>query len=371
VSAGGSLRIGVDGRELQGRPTGVGRYLRSLLRCWPEPADRLVVYVNGPPPDDTALGSAWMEVRALGDGRARGLAFLLRDLPRAAAADSLDAFFAPAYVCPPTLDVPKVTTVHDLSFHAVPHDFTPWEAARRRLLVGLSIRASRAVIVPSDFTRREVAGRFPFARVALVAEGPDLDLPPPAPRDAARRRLALTGPLLLAVGSILNRRRLPTLLRAVARLRPAWPALRLDVVGENRTHPRADFPALLAGLGLSDAVRLCGFVPDAELAERYAAADAVVCLSEYEGFGLPALEAMARGVPVVLADRPALSELFGVAGLTVDPHDEAAVAGALDRLLRDRELAEDRRARGRALAARFSWDAAARATREVLREAAR
>jgi glycosyltransferase involved in cell wall biosynthesis len=359
----------VDGRELQGRPTGVGRYLRSLLRSWPGADDTLVVYVSGPPPNDAALRDPRIVVRAVGDGRSRGIAFLLRELPRAAARDALDAFFAPAYVCPP-LGVPKVTTVHDLSYFSVPHDFTPWDAARRRLLVGLSIRGSQAVIAPSAFTRREILNRFPSAagRVAVVHEGPDLDLPPGPPREAARRRLGVTGPLLLAVGSILNRRCLPTLLRALARLKPAWPGLRLEVAGENRTHPRLDLPALAEALGAREALRLLGFVSDAELAERYAAADLAVCLSEYEGFGLPALEAMARGVPVVLADRPALSELFGSAGLGVDPHDEAAVAEAADRVLRDPALAERLRERGRALAGRFSWEAAARATRRLLRE---
>jgi glycosyltransferase involved in cell wall biosynthesis len=371
VSAGRGLGIGVDGRELQGRPTGVGRYLRSLLRSWPAADDRLVVYVSGAAPDDPVLADPRIVVRPVGDQRTRGLAFLARALPRASEADALDVFFAPAYVCPPRLRVPRVTTVHDLSFFSLPSDFTAPDAARRRWQVGLSVAASRLLIAPSEFTAREILGHFPAAagRVARIPEGPDLDLPPAPAREAARGRLGVRGPLLLSVGSILNRRCLPTLLRAVARLKPRWQGLRLDVVGENRTHPRLDLPALAKRLGLEAVVCLPGFVSDRELAERYAAADVAVFLSEYEGFGLPALEAMARGVPVVVSDRPALSEIYAGAALVVDPHDEAAVAGALDRLLRDRALAEDQRARGRALAARHSWAEAARATRAALEEA--
>ena len=122
----------------------------------------------------------------------------------------------------------------------------------------------------------------------------------------------MRGPLLLTVGAILNRRCLPTLLQATALLRRRGVAARLDVVGENRTHPRLDLRAARrAGSASRSAVTLVGYASEADLADRYAAADVAVFLSEYEGFGLPALEAAARGVPLVVADRPALSEVFG------------------------------------------------------------
>ena len=109
---------------------------------------------------------------------------------------------------------------------------------------------------------------------------------------------------------------------------------------------------------------------EAALADRYAAADVAVFLSEYEGFGLPALEAMARGVPVVTSTTPALGEVFGEAALLVDPRDAPAVTHAVDRVLRDGGLRADLVARGRALAARHSWAACARLTRDALRAAA-
>ena len=106
------------------------------------------------------------------------------------------------------------------------------------------------------------------------------------------------------------------------------------------------------------------------LADRYAAADACVFLSEYEGFGLPALEAMARGVPVVTSTRPALGEIFGEAALLVDPRDAPATADALDRVLRDGDLRASLVARGGAMAARHSWPECARVTHAALQEAA-
>ncbi len=117
-------------------------------------------------------------------------------------------------------------------------------------------------------------------------------------------------------------------------------------------------------------MRLSGFVSEAALAARYAAADVAVFLSEYEGFGLPALEAMARGVPVVTSVRPSLGEIFGEAALVVEPNDEEAVAGAVARVLGEPDLANDLVARGRALAARHSWERTASLTREALVRAA-
>jgi glycosyltransferase involved in cell wall biosynthesis len=313
-----------------------------------------------------------VRVRALPRARA-GLLWQERRLPAAARQDGLDVLFCPAYTCPLSLHLPRVTTVHDLSFYALPGDFTWREGLRRRLTVAASVRASRRVLTVSEFSRRELVARFPEAasRILAVPHGADDDLSPPPGRDAARERLALDGPFVLTVGTVFGRRRLPVLLRAIALLRRRHPHVRLEVVGDLRSHPRRDGPALAARLGLARAVRYTGFASEAGLADRYAAADAAVFLSEYEGFGLPALEAMARGVPVVVSDRPALDEVFAGAALAVPLEDEAALAGALARVLEDGALRRDLVARGSALAARHSWAEAARRTRAALADAAR
>lgn len=366
----GALTIGVDARELQGRPTGTGRYLRNLLRLWTAgEGDRLVAYFNGPPPPDPVLAHPRILCRGLPPRR--GLLWQERSLPAAARADGVQAFFSPAYTCPLSLDVPRVTAVHDLSFFSHPQDFGALDGLRRRALVAASIRASRTILACSEFTRREIAGHFPDCgdRILHVPLGADDDLPPPPPREEARARRGARGPYLLTVGAILNRRCLPELLHAAALLRRPWPQLRLDVIGENRTHPRLDLEALVRRLDLESHVRLLGFVGEATLAEAYAAADAAVFLSEYEGFGLPALEAAARGVPLLVSRRPALSEIFGEAALVVEPRDVGAVAGGLERLFRDQALRESLVSRGRALAARYSWAETARRTLGALHRA--
>jgi glycosyltransferase involved in cell wall biosynthesis len=364
--------VGIDARELAGRPTGTGRYLRNLIRHWRESGDRLVCYFNGPPALEPLLDHPAIRKRALGDGCARGLAWQERLVPPAAREDALDVFFSPAYSCPLSIDIPRVTAVHDLSFYAHPQDFAFADALRRRVLVGLSLRASRLLPVCSEFTRREIARLFPDLahRAVHVPLGPDDDLPPPPPRDEARARLGIRGPYVVTVGAVLNRRCAPELLRAVARLGSRHPGLLLDVVGENRTHPRVDLPAMVRTLGLQAQVRLSGFVEEAALADRYAAADAAVFLSEYEGFGLPALEAAARGVPLVVGRAPSLGEIFRGAALLVEPRDETAVASAIDRVLSNESLRTTLIVAGHALAGRHSWAGTARQTRALLVEAA-
>jgi glycosyltransferase involved in cell wall biosynthesis len=258
-----------------------------------------------------------------------------------------------------------------MSFYSVPDDFTAHDGLRRRLLVRFSIASSTRILTISDFSRREIVHYFPAAapRVRTIHLAADADLPLPPSRDDARRRLGVTGPMLLSVGSILNRRHVPVLLEAVRGIARSWPGLVLDIVGENRTHPRIDVAALCRRLGIEKNVRLSGFVDDATLARRYAAADVVVYISDYEGFGLPVLEALSRGLPVITSRRPATGELFGEAALLAEPDDAAEIARRLQEVLGDARLREELLQKGPALAARFSWERTAAQTRAVLQEA--
>lgn len=365
--------MGIDARELQGKPTGTGRYLRNLLRVWTrDTSDRFVAYFGGPDPVDPGLDPLRVRRRSLGPLASDNLLWQERLLPRAAGSDGLDVFFSPAYTCPLRLRIPRVTAVHDLSYFSYPQDFGFLHAWKRRFLVALSLHASRRVLACSAFTRRELTSRFPALadRVVHVPLGPDDDLPAPPSREEARRRLGLAGPLVLTVGSLFNRRCIPELLRAVSLLGPGPSRLVLDVVGDDRTHPKLDLAALVLRLDLGAHVRLSGFVDEAGLADRYAAADAAVFLSEYEGFGLPALEAASRGVPLVVSDRPSLGEVFGEAALVVDPRNEREIAGALARVLGEPALRKRLVERGRALASRHSWTRTAALTRDALVAAA-
>ncbi len=332
-----------------------------------------MVYFNGPAPQDSVLDHPRVALRPIGSGPTRGFLWQQLRLPRAARADRLQVFFAPAYTCPLSLDLPRVTTVHDVSFFSWPHDQGLHVNAWMRLLCAASVRASSRVLTVSEFGRRELVSLFPDAggRVVTTVLGPDDDLPPPVSRREARARLGLEGLRVLSVGSIFNRRRLPVLLEAIAGLRRAGLPVALDVVGDNRTTPRMDFERLARSLGIRAAVDFAGFVPERELALRYAAADAFVFLSEYEGFGLTPLEAMVRGLPVVTSTRPSLGELFAGGAQLVDPADANAVAAALRPLLTEGAVRDTWIARAREHARRFSWAEAAENTLRALQQAAR
>jgi glycosyltransferase involved in cell wall biosynthesis len=270
--------------------------------------------------------------------------------------------------------IPRVTAIHDLSFFARPEEFGFAHGLRRRLMARWSARVSRNVLAFSEFTKREIRDRLGVSasdRTRVVLHGPDDDLPESPDRGESRAALGLAEgtEYVITVGTVLTRRNVSVLVRAVALLRSHGRAVRLGVVGENRSRPFQDLAALARSLGCEAAIHLSGFVTDEEVVRHYAAADVAVFLSEYEGFGLPALEAMSRGVPTIVADRGSLNELFAPGGLVVEPN-EAAVTSALRSVLNDPELSADLRKRGTERAGDFSWERSARQTLTILEEAA-
>lgn len=366
-----ALRIGIDGREMQGHPTGVGRYLRSLLRRFAvHDAHRFVVY--SVEPVALPVVSAAIECRVLPGGHP--LRWEQRTLPAAAAADRVDVLLSPAYSCPIFCDVPRVTAIHDLSFFALPGEFGFAHGLRRRVMARASARVSKAILACSEFTRGEVRrhlGEAAAAKTEVVLLGPDDDLPPGPPRAESRASLHLAEDetYVVTVGTILRRRNVGALVRGLASLRATHPRVRLGIVGDNRSHPFEDITVLARVRNVGDRVSITGFVSDADVARHYAAADIAVFLSEYEGFGLPALEAMARGLPTIVANRGSLNEISGPGALVVEPEAEA-VADALRRLLEAPPLRAALRTRGEERARSFSWERTAAETLRVLEAAA-
>ncbi|MEO8502122.1 MAG: glycosyltransferase family 1 protein [Vicinamibacteria bacterium] len=365
-----SLRIGIDGRELEGKPTGVGRYLRSLLRRFGA-MERHEFVVYSPTPIVLPTESKRIASRMLPGGHP--FLWEQRTLPEALRNDRIDVLLSPAYSCPLITAVPRVTAIHDLSFFARPEEFGFAHGLRRRVMARLSARVSRSVLAFSEFTRSEMRrhlGPWAAGKTEVVFHGPDDDLPRGPTRSGGRSALGLAGDAsyVITVGTVLRRRNVSTLVRAVARLREQGSNVRLGVIGENRSHPFEDVAGLGRSLGCESAIQLTGFVSDEEVARHYAAADVALFLSEYEGFGLPALEAMSRGVPVIIADRGSLNEMFAPGALVVEP-EERAVAEALSRVLGDPAMAEQLRVRGRERAGTFSWERAASETLMVLEKA--
>jgi glycosyltransferase involved in cell wall biosynthesis len=354
--------------------TGTERYSYELLAALAR-ADRYrpyTLYSNGMPAALPPLGPNF-SLRSLPLPRlwthARLGPALMRDRPA--------LLFVPAHVIP-LRHPPSVVTIHDLGYLTFPEAHT----ARRRLELHLttrwSLRAARHVIAISRATRDDLVRHYGAepARISVIHHG----LSPafrPAEDDAAaaatRARHGLGGPYFLYVGTIQPRKNLVRLIEAFARAMPhltlAGAAPLLALAGRQGWLSAA-ITRRAHELGVADHVRFLGYVPDHDLPALLAGSLAFVFPSLYEGFGMPVLEAMACGAPVLTSTSSALPEVAGDAALLVDPADTDAIAAGLARLASEPDLRLTLRARGLARAAEFSWDRCARATLEVLRNAA-
>ena len=353
------LRIGVDARELLGATTGVGRYLGELLLRWTAQRDsarrRFLLYSPEPLPLRLPPDSVDYRVVSARGRSGRGTWWEQMALRRAVGDDRPDVFFAPAYTAPLVSGVPLALTIHDISFVAHPEWYRIREGLRRRWLTRRAAEAASAIFTDSEFSRTEIRAHFHVdrERVHVIPPGlaPRHGVATPAVQSAAPRE-----PLVLYVGSIFNRRRVPDLIAAFARVLRDVPAARLAIVGDDRSWPPQPLREIAEAHGVATRVEIRDYVPDAELAALYRQAAVFAFLSEYEGFGLTPLEALAANVPIVVLDTPVAREVYGDAAHYVEPGDVRAVATALSRLLRDPQAAAPAMRHAPAILARYSWD---------------
>lgn len=336
------MAILVNARFLSRRVTGVERYAHAIT-------SRLGAHVHlvRPPVEGNAAGHCWEQI-GLPAQMGRG-----------------DLLWSPANTGP-LLVSRQVVTVHDVSPLDHPEWFHPRFAAWYRFLVPRLARRARHVLTVSEFSKRRIVARLGVdeRRVTVVPCGVDPLFGSISSSDAASYAAAhglRHDGYVLAVGTLEPRKNLPALLRAWTAVGPHVPPFTLVIVG---TTGRQFAEANLGSL--PSTVRLTGAVDDAALACLYAGARALVMPSRYEGFGLPVLEAMASGVPVIATDAGALPEVTGGAALLVPPDDEGALAQTIGQLLTTPALASELRVRGMTRAAAFSWDRSAAAIGALL-----
>ncbi len=368
------MRIAIDASTIstQGGPrTYVLGLLDALLSI--DQDNEYVVFYNDP----CHLGRFPMAREIVLPGRSP-LARLWREhvlLPRECRRERVDLLHCPKSAIPYHAPCPTVVTLHDLI--PLRHPETEKLAARLywRLQIPIAARRSSFVITDSEHARQEIMADFQVApeRIKAIMLGFDprmLGQPDPAAAAAVRGKYGLPERYILYVGTIQPRKNIDTLIEAYARLRVERGEMpRLVIVGRKGWLYDRLF-ARISELGLADEIIFTGFVPDEELPHIYAGAALFAYLSFFEGFGLPPLEAMACGVPVVTSNTTSLPEVVGDAGIAVPPTDVAAVAAAIARILDDRDYARILGGRGRERAALFSWEAAARQTLEIYRRVA-
>lgn len=332
--------IAIDARDACApQPRGWGRYARELIAALrTEEREGLTLRTierGGPGPE---------------------LVFEQLALPLLLRRERIDAVHAPNCFLPLVRPCPGVVTIHDLAFEAHPRDFSARTRWKYRTLASRAARSAQRVICDATFTRDDICSRYGVDpdRVRVVPLAPALSTGDAAPPP---------GPYLLAIGDLRAKKNLRRLVEAYRRLRAEGLEHRLVLAGLDS----GEGERLRAGAAGAP-LELRGYVSDTELDALLRGADLLVHPSLYEGFGLPLLEAMARGCPVAAADATALPETGGEATLWFDPLDVDAIATAISRAVGDRGLHARLADAGRRHVAGFSWARTARATLDVYAE---
>jgi len=360
------------GRSMRGHFSGVVRYTHELVRALASMLPDLTLFVTRA--DSMLDGVAVRQVRApFATPNEYARAFWEQVIvPVEVARLAPDVYHSPNYILPIAVRCPSVVTVHDLAY---------MESSLHRIrshlylsaLTALAIRKATRIICPSTFTRAELVRHYPALadRIRVVGEGVD-DRFSPQPQksvDRFRDRLGLHRPYVLFVGTVEPRKNIARLIRAFDAAVARHGFEHELVIAGNSGWRNGD---VQLEISLARArVRLLGYVADQDLALLYSGADLFAYPALYEGFGLPPLEAMACGTPVLTSNQGALPEVVGDAAVMVDPQDEQAIATAISDLLGDPARRARLKQLGLEQAKKHRWEVAAEQTLAVYGEAAR
>lgn len=370
-----ALRIGLNTKFLQNPHTGSGRYIRGLLGYLAtlNQDDSYYLYSDGEPV--TTLGSLprfysrvlrgpWGSNRPLRKLWLEQVAF-----PRAAATEGLDLVHYPYFAGPVFPTTKVVITIHDLIPLILPEYRHSPISRLYTALVSRAARKASAIIADSQNTKNDIVRllRLPGERVRVVGLGVDSFLGPMAhyeAMEALRQRYPLPDNFVLYMGGFDPRKNLGTLLCAMSILKRRGQRVAVVLAGAEK-EAISTLGSLAETLGLTDQVIFLGMVPEEDKPALYSAASVFVYPSRYEGFGLPPLEAMACGTPVIASNAASLPEVVGDAGLLVGPLDSEALAEAIGTVLEDQELRARLGELGIERAKGFRWEETARRTLEV------
>jgi glycosyltransferase involved in cell wall biosynthesis len=280
------------------------------------------------------------------------------------------------FTSPPLAPCPVVVSIHDLAFEHLPQTFNRRSRLQLRVTVRQSARRAARILAISEHARRDIIATYRIApekitAIPLAASDRFRPVTDKTELQRMRNTYGIDGDYILSVGSIQPRKNLHRLIRAYSDLRRLWPGgklPRLVLVGK-RAWLYAETLNAIQTNGLSDSIILTGYVPETDLPALYSGAVCFVYPSYFEGFGLPPLEAMKCGTPVITGNRTSLPEVVGDAGLMVDPFDVSALAAAIARLIDNSHFRNELRVRGLAQAQKFDWRETARRTLKIYKEA--
>lgn len=364
------MRIGFDGTPLLGQRSGVGHYtgrlLANLVQQRPE-WEYLLFSNRSLDPLEAALSRTLPVTTHFGLSRFIWMQLMLPHIIRQR---QPDLCHFPNNTAPFCQTTPYVLTIHDASLFLHSRHHPPSRLIALRLLLPQVARRAAAVITVSHHARRDLMRilNLPEEKVHVIHEAAPIGFQPledPIQRRQLRARYNLPDKFVLFVGTIEPRKNLKRLIRAVANLRQRGCNTQLVLVGPNGWLINGSLEKEIEALGLKDAVQNLGYVPQTDLPGIYSLATIFAFPSLYEGFGLPPLEAMACGTPVLTSQNTAMAEVCGDAAWLIDPHHEEAIAEGLACLLQNRERREQMRQAGLARARQYSWERTARETAVV------
>lgn len=352
---------------------GLGRYAANLAQSMLKLEPGLTAFINdfresrlGPPLNALPTHTAGLPRKLW---RLRAAASYFGGPPMDKAFEGVTLFHATEHLLPKLTRARSVFTLHDTAYLLFPKYHLMQNRLYLTVMMPRFLARADAVITVSENTRRDALRfyRLDPAKVRVIPEGVEPRFHPESnPQSLAeiKKRYGLPARFILCVSTIEPRKNLPLLLEAYAALRPRCPDVGLVLAG-GKGWLYESFFERLRSLGLENQVTLTGYVPESDLPGLINCAEVFAYPSMFEGFGLPPLEAMACGIPVVCSNASSLPEVVGEAGMLLPPDDVRGWAEALTRLLTDSALHADLRARGLARARQFTWETAARKTLEV------
>jgi len=365
-----TLRVGIDGRSFASPAAGVRRYVTNLAAAMARVAPDVELIALGGSADAVPAGmprveEPWHPPTNFG--------WSVVGLPRAAARARVDVVHAPAYTAPLWSPVPVVLTIHDVSYQRHPEWYPYRRDWVRRAFYRRCAHAAAQIVTVSAFSAAEITAGYgiPGERIAVTPLGVAVDAFEHGGTPGCELPTEISLPFLLHVGDLHERRNVGVVIEALAGVRRrfgASAAMSLVLAGVDHG-VGSDLCALAAESGVP--VVLLGQVGEPLLKALYQCATALVYPSLYEGFGLPILEAMAAGTPVIASRAASIPEVVGDAGMLVDPADVPAWAEAIVAVTNTPAVRDQLCAAGRARAATFSWEQTARFTADVYRHVAR
>ena len=368
------MRIGIDARKLH--DFGIGTYIRNLLRQLAR-LDHDTEYVIFSRPDDCdALASLGPNFRTVPETAGNYSIAEQIKIPLAVRRERITLFHAPHYVLPPLVTCPSVVTIHDC-IHLMFPQYLPNRRSLAYARTSISLAAKRAtrVLTVSESSKRDIL-RFVDVqpdKIDVIYNSYDERFgiePKEQDMDRVRERYQLHDQFVLYAGNVKPHKNLERLIEAFHLVRNrGLDHLKLVLIGDDISK----YTALRLAVhrhNLHKYVRFLGYLPEETLAVMYRLAGVFVFPSLYEGFGLPPLEAMASGTPVVTSNVSSLPEVAGNAAVLVDPYDVSAIADGIHRVLTDQQLRADLRRLGLARANQFSWESSVRRVREIYGEVA-